>query len=203
MIIEFFGLPASGKSMVADFLQREYLCDTSKERPLDKKNIILGIIYFPHFFLILTFFVIFDGGINGVWYRLKHFVLSRLGELYRAKKKSKKKCQILDEGLLQSLLSVLNDVTTKMNVIDFFVKNNPADIIVVFSPDEKLRNKHLRRRNYVLRPYLTDSERVKWETDMILNFNFFKKSIKFFDKVYVISSVDDIIPFLESKIKNV
>ncbi len=201
MIIELCGLPASGKSTFAKRLEREYGCLLSSKRPLRKKYIIFGILNYFLMFFKLMYYAVTNGKRIGIWYRLKCFVLTRLGELYRAEKNRNHKCHVLDEGPLQALLAV-SGCLEKKDIL-FFLKKTPADIIILFSPNERERNKKVLKRDYNLRPYLSDSERKDFEHNLIKKYSSLKKEILNDNRVYLIDSYDYNNFLIKKIIKNI
>lgn len=191
MIVELFGLPASGKSTFGDLLIKQGFekITISHKVELVYLNIIFLFLHPVSFFSQLFFLV--DGGKN---FRVCKFnfvnaFLNRNAKWQKALlHKGDKK--FIDEGQFQNILSFFSNPidARKVHAICKYVLK--PDLIYLVTTNESTRVARLNRRGYKGRGVLGFAHIELWERAVLLNHKLVSEEIKAlgvpFEEVYSI-----------------
>jgi hypothetical protein len=179
LVVEFFGLPGSGKSTIAHELKVsfDYLSVVNKSYEISNMNrfkrVIIKFMYIFTLFLVdfKSSFKSLKGivGIRQKNFKEKISVITNyfyVISLYKFNK-NKHDLHLLDQGILQAVWSILlnsNDVDEKCinNIMSHF--ELPDIVIIVNVNEDKLLNRYLKRStndSRIERGNLTDFENFK------------------------------------------
>lgn len=189
MIIELVGLPASGKSALAKALVEACSAEVNRARPLTLLDGVRGIVHAPGIGAVLLARALRCGRSGGMWYMVKHFVLTRVAELGRAIHRERYVPQVLDEGPLQALLSV--SATVSAEDARAMCRRTPATHIIICTPNEAVRTERLRARPYTLRPYLSASERDLWNARVQSGFGTLARVVETDPRTRIVRTVEE------------
>lgn len=136
MIIEFYGLPGSGKTTIARALEKKDPAKFVYLHTSPRKEIIkLVPLFFIHhigitiFWLKELFFKCFKSHFFPLFRYKLHLLLITFVQ-YQKAKNYKNKVVLLDEGFLQRILSIYESRLTKDKIIHYFNHLIKADLIV-------------------------------------------------------------------------
>jgi thymidylate kinase len=174
MIIEFFGKIGSGKTTIAKRLSERNNLEFIRVKSKREKYL------FSMFFIILhpirSFYLIqkcFGGKFTKRKLALVQFNMARY-----QKAKMKKGVNILDEGFLQAIFSIL-DYELERDEIKKYLRTIPrSDVVVIIEVGEKGRKKRLNKRGYDLPEKMFEKDYgKKWEESMRENYEKIKEII--------------------------
>ncbi len=178
MIIEFYGLPGSGKSTIARKLAEG---NTFRIIKIRKKSelIFYNLKYAltnPLNFCGLLLLVIRNSGSGKEFY---HKFMNCFLD-YNAKFEKAKKFQfaILDQGYFQNIISLFNHELSKDELKKYCYIILQPDKLFIFSIASEERQKRQAKRGYGERGNFTDSENKKYLAMSEYNFNNFLKYAK-------------------------
>lgn len=183
LVIEFIGMPGSGKSTLCDYvydeLKNEYdIINFTSEITKKNKNlrIIIKLYYLVTFFLIhpslviKLFLMIYRTGqktfndLVKVSFNL-YFILGVL-------EKKKNKIILLDQGLLQSFWSIsFNSKRNENTEIVKLLKDYFPNLVIKVSVKKEVLKNRLLTRNGNSR---LESEKIKFDSNYLKSINFFK-----------------------------
>jgi len=174
MIIEFFGKISSGKSTLAENLEKEKKWEVIKIKSRFKKY--LFSLIFTIFNPIKSFYL-FKEACKGD-FKLRKISLMIFNTAKYQKAKMNKGINILEEGFLQAIFSIL-DKTSEKKGIDKYLKNIPkSEIIILVDIDENERKFRLRNRKHNLPEKMFGKKYGEfWEKNMLKNYPIIEKAI--------------------------
>lgn len=160
MIIELYGLPASGKSTLANELE-----ENTEAVVVRRLKINCLIIFWRAIKFLIHHPII---GFKNLWFIVKnaeyiHDVWNnffvRYAKYMTAKKLSKQgEIVVLDEGPRQNLLSVPQRPLDQAKVNTILRKLPPTDICVCFDLPTDIREENIKKRGYRSRPEYSDKQ---------------------------------------------
>ena len=178
MIIEFFGLPASGKTFTSRYLEK-YSLPTIKFNSKIKKY--FSSLYFIFSFPLTSFYFLLKLNSNSIFKTkiklriMRNILLLSTMACYQ-KAKLTKKPVILDEGFFQIIHTIFETKQTKKQIFNLLEKIPKPHILIIFNIEKNLRikrlknNKNLREklfsRNYFNNWYKT----MEYNQDIIIEY---------------------------------
>ena len=163
MIIELFGLPASGKTTLAKLLSGQRGLEIIKIR--NRAELIwynfLFLIYHPaKFFILLGWLVRYVGSGKLFYFKLMNFFFDINARYQKAKMK---KNGILDQGYFQNLLSLFEQEPGEA-IMKSYLKILPRpDVLIILDIPVIDREEYIRSRGYFSRERMPDSYREQWK----------------------------------------
>jgi len=170
MIVEFFGHAGAGKTTVAELISEEYGIPIAKIRSRSK------LLYFNFIFKIKhpvkffgRFFYVIGNSIN-----LKMFYYKFMNAFMQVNAKHQKALRfkgpvILDQGYLQSAMSMFEYKVSKAELQKYFKNILWPDKLVIFEASEEIIKNRLKERGYRVRQFL--SEEYLKEREKIVEHN--------------------------------
>lgn len=194
MIVELYGLPASGKTTYAERLSKEMSWDVVKMKT--KKEILWYNLLFafrhPIKWKALFIITILWGRGEGMFYSkfVNLFLVSNAK--YMAAKKNKN--AIIDQGHFQIIPSLFQKKSTTKHlkqIIRFFPR---PDTLVVFDIPEEERRERLAHRGYWGREHMSEKKFNEWVESSLFNDALFKREIvpNLSTRAIVVKKVEDL-----------
>ncbi len=180
MIVEFYGLPGSGKSSLTKKISSDFgfrIIKIRKKRELFFYS-FLFLLKHPIKFFILFFYVIKNSkDIKSFYYKTMNCLLD-YGAKYEKALKHKK--AILDQGFFQNIISLFDDELS-MSDIDRYLKNILLpDLLFCINPDKSVRASRIKQRGLGVREGFNRKQTELWLQNAELNFN---QSLKLLPKL--------------------
>lgn len=169
MIIELFGLPASGKTTYAKSEQQKGVYVVKSNFLEAVFWHIVFLIRFPIFSVKSIFLMIINfKGFADLFRKYVFLFLRRTAHFSKARIIKKSKI-IIDEGLLQNILSFC-ETNIKDSFLESYIRSMPkADLIIVFELGEQQRLNNLLNRTQKGRETLNSDFGV-WNENARINF---------------------------------
>jgi len=196
MIVELYGLPASGKTTIARELSASLSCRSNRERPLHAKDVFWGFVCFPMLALTLVWRALHDNAMRDARYLLRNIAVPRIAELGRAWRTRYREYHVLDEGPLQALFSVSRSVTQQQ--VRALCAQTPADVLVVCMSDSPDHTARMDKRLRVLRPHLDDEKRAGWKRQLLSNHAIFVEVLRTDPRTELVTGEADAVRAVEA-----
>jgi len=170
MIIELVGPPCSGKSTLAQMLEKEH----GFTRIKIKNNFELVflnmffIIKYP-IFSIETFFLIMKESktIRLFYYKFTNIFLHHNARYEKAKQFEH---AVIDEGLTHNILSIFEKPLLDKDVLSYLKKIPLVDKVLLFRTNKKTLYERASRRGYLAREnFLNKNEQEEWFSSILKN----------------------------------
>jgi len=163
MIIEFFGLPGSGKTTVAKLLVKQKnftLVKVDSKRELFFYNCLFFIKH--PFKFIKSFFYILRASVScqDFYYKFMNCFIVHNAKYQKAKKFPR---AIIDQGYFQNFLSVFNEVKTENFFIDYLKNFIRPNFLVVLELSLDKRQERLAQRGYGVRENFSQLQVEIWQ----------------------------------------
>ncbi len=184
MVIEFYGLPGTGKSTTARRLEEK----SNFKRVRIKNNIellwynFLFFIKYPIKFFILLYYVFTNSNnFKMFYYKFMNTFLHHNAKYQKAKKF---KNSIIDQGHTQNIISVFEEKKGLSAIEKYFTFIPKTNKLIIFDADFSVRKNRIEKRNHAPRSEYDDQYLKKWHEITKYNNKLFQKLIKDLDVSY-------------------
>jgi len=186
MIIELFGLPASGKTTFAGELSKKegwVIIKIKNRRELVWYNLKF-LINNPANFLILFWYALKNmGPTNLIYYKMMNFFFDVNARFEKAKQYPK---AVLDQGYFQNILSLFEYVLSERELISYAkIIPKPDEIIILNIPKEE-RKERVSVRDHFARKNMPESYIQEWNKNTEKNYMLFVNNVNKLDMKFKI-----------------
>ncbi|MGD0976853.1 MAG: glycosyltransferase [Minisyncoccia bacterium] len=193
MIIELFGLPASGKTTLAELIQEKTgfkIIKISNKTELFFYNIIYFIEHPVNFIASFVYTVINSNDLKIFRYKLINAVLYQNAKYQKALSTEN---AILDQGFCQNFLSIFETVLDPASFLRFSKFIELPDKLIIIDLDLDETQDRSTQRGYWARGRFGENYLKKWKYFLKLNFELFKtKSRSFGIPVKILNGNDGV-----------
>jgi len=171
MLIEFFGLTGSGKTIIAKSLENNdsYLYIRLNSKGEYYFHLILFFIKRP-LICILLLHKLFSHNTNSSLFKHKLLLFLETMAKYNKANSNNIDCHILDEGFYQMSLTIYETIVDSIKYTNFLKIIPKPDIIIIINSSKKTRRNRLIRRNFFPRQNFGMDYVNKWMPIMNNNF---------------------------------
>jgi hypothetical protein len=151
MIIEFYGLPGTGKTATAKKLEQETdfnIVKIKTKQELIFFNILFLLKHPIKFFVLLYFIIVNSVSLKEFYYKFMNAFLN-CNAKYQKSKKYKK--AIIDQGYFQGILSIFNKEIKNTSLNKYLNIILKPDILFIFEAPQVVRDKRILERGYYIR----------------------------------------------------
>ena len=192
MIIEFYGLPGSGKTTTA-----RQLVSSSGFEKVKIKNIkeitffnLLFLFKHPVKFFVLLYFIISNSNSMSMFY--SKFINAFLVRNAKYEKALRYKNAIIDEGHFQNILSVFEKPITEKSLMKYLRFTLYPDFLIIFDINKEELAKRIEKRGYISREDLGTKYLEGWKKVTAKNHELLLSSKDRLDVRYLVYSRDNI-----------
>ncbi|PLX27397.1 hypothetical protein C0583_03735 [Candidatus Parcubacteria bacterium] len=200
MIIEFFGLPGSGKSSIARKVSEnsEFKLIKIRSRTELIKFNILFFIKNPYKFIWLFLLIVKNSsGLFDFYYKFMNSFLDYNAKLEKA---SREEYAIIDQGYFQNVLAVYKREIDKSVLRQYLKEIKKPDFLIIVDLDKKKRQERIIERGHGVKNVYSDKESDRWTERAEKSYQFFKENIKDLYSNYLIIDSSDSIEDTSKKI---
>lgn len=178
MIIELYGLPASGKTTLARKIARntDFKIVEIKSKPELIYFNFLYLIKHPIKFIITLFYIILNSPNWNFFYQ--KFMNTFLQVNARYQKALRYKLAIIDQGYFQNIISVFEKEISSKILIRYIKFLLFPDKLIVFNISKNKRLKLMGERGYFARDKFGKAYRKKWEKIIEKNDKILKDNLR-------------------------
>lgn len=189
MIIEFYGLPGSGKTTLAKEIAEKTdfkIIKVSKKAELLFYNLLFLTKHPIKFFATFFYLALNSKSFKMFYLKFMNTFLHHNAEYQKALRCKK---AILDDGYFQNIISVFGKEMNSKSLRKYLKFLLRPDMLIVFNISSDKRSERISKRGYAARDIFNTEYGAKWEEILEKNDGILKKNLDYLPLNYII--VDD------------
>jgi len=191
MIIELYGLPASGKTTFAKKLEKDKgykIIKIESKKELLFNNFIFLIRYPIKCFAGFFYIVLNSPNFHLFYYKFMNIFLHHNGKYIKAKRNDN---GIIDQGHFMNIISLFEKEKDREKIIRYAKFLPKPDILLILNIPESKRQANIKKRGYLGREVFGKEYVERWSAILNKNNDFFLNSLQELNINYRILQVNE------------